>query len=128
MAPRVARPICPTEYVGIYSDACASDGFLEFVASVADHGDGIRQFRLRAYLMMTGSSRSFLQTNEIYGLEMSATVAAVVALGELLRGEGDNYAASVLSIGSYAAAGASIKASPRAPVVAASIASFRVFL
>ena len=63
--------------------------------------------------------RSLESTNEIYGLELFAMVSAVRALGEQLRGK-----RTILFLDNNAAAGASVKASARAPVILAIIECF----
>ena len=63
---------------------------------------------------------SLVETNEIFGIEMFATAAAVVASGEQLSGR-----RVILSVGHGPAAGALIKAPSRIQVIFSFIEKFR---
>ena len=62
---------------------------------------------------------SFMEADEIFGPETFATVAAVVALGEQLRGRG-----MILSAGNNAESGALINAPPRVQAILRFFGSF----
>ena len=100
----------------IYSDARTTGGGMAAVALLPKQGTEFTA-------PLTGAAEKVLtdsavETNEIFGLEMLAMVAAAVALGDRLRGE-----RMILFVDNNAAAGAPTKESTRIQVIVASIES-----
>ena len=111
-APRIAKPINWTVGVGIYSDACTTEGGMAAIALFPrPPGEFMAQLKGKDENLLI---ESLAETNEILGLELFAMVSAVIALGELLRGK-----RMILSAGEDAASGAMIKASSRARIILA---------
>ena len=121
MGPRIVGPISSTAGAWIVPDACTADGCLDTSTFFERSQDG---FSLSRIAVLTRTllhlQESLLQTNEIYGLGLFSIVAAIVAVGGQLGGNG-----IVLRIGDDAAAGALINASSRALVILALIVSLR---
>ena len=112
LAPRVVKPVGCTADVGIYSDACTTDGGMAAIALFPrPSGEFQGQLKGKAEDLLLNSLAA---TNEIFGLGLFAMVSSVISLGEQLRGK-----KIILFSANNAASGAMIKASSRVQIILA---------
>ena len=114
MASGILKPSGSAVGVRIYSNDCAAGGGVPAVALFSRQGTELMVLPNGAAGQVLAGSP--MGTNEIFGLEAFAKVAAVVALGEQLGGR-----RMILPAGHSAAAGALFKAPSRVQVIAALI-------